>query len=188
MVVLNHWVDLILVILVAFAVVRGFIRGFFREIFGLVGLVLAVMAAFYWYQEVAVYLAAAYPVLEWQAQIIAFTLIAVAVGLLAAFITHIWVRVIRLTPFAFFDRLAGAAFSSLKVILAAMLILSVVWSLGIPNINILLEDSHVTQQLLLLRPLVYRYAEELWPDTWNQPSWLFPDPSMPLDHSMGPAS
>ncbi len=184
---LDHWIDLVLVILVSFALVRGFIRGFFREIFGLVGLILAVMAAFYWYQGVAEHLASAYPLLEWQAQILAFTLIAVAVGLLATFVTHVWVRVIRLTPFAVFDRVAGAAFSATKVLLISMLVLSVIWSLGIPNVNLLLQESHVTQQLLLLRPLVYRYGEELWPETWEQPSWLFPGPGTPLDHTTGPA-
>ena len=173
---MNHWVDLILAILVALAAVRGFVRGFFREIFGLAGLVIAVTAALYGYQGLASHMAAAYPLLPWQSQILAFTMIAVVVGLLAALVTHVWVRIIRLTPFALIDRVGGALFGALKVTLIALVILGVLWSLGIPVIQMTLQESHLTQQLLLLLPLVYRYGEEWWPEDWERPMWLFPGP------------
>ncbi len=184
--ILDNWVDLVAIILLALALLRGFIRGFTREVFGLIGMAAAVVAGLSWYRELAGYAAAAYGLSEGQAQILAFSVIVLAVGLVAALITHMGVRIIRLTPFSLVDRLAGAAFGGFKILLLLLIVISVLLSLGVPAIDAVLDDSLLADQIALLQPLAYRYAEEWWPAAWEKPAWLFPGPPEPLEYTNFP--
>ena len=176
---LNNWIDVIVVVLVALALLRGFLRGFIRELFGLAGVIVAVVAGLYWYQELADYAIEMLSMVPWQAQVLAFGAIALAVGLLTAFFTAVWTRIIRVTPFALLDRVAGALFSVGKVLILLLIAVSLVSSFGIPPVQVYLDQSMAVEQLLQLRPLVYRFAEEWWPQSWNRPLWLFPEPQIP---------
>jgi len=172
--VIGKWVDISIIIFAIMGLYRGFRRGLVRELFSLVGAILAVTVAYQMYQELAFYLIEAYPLEEWQAQAIGFIALVLGISLIAAFFGYFWSRVIRFTPFAFLDHLAGAGFGIAKVLLVTMVIVAVLASLGVAPVDALLQDSNVAQQVIIVLPLVHQRLDSWWPHNWPRPGWLFP--------------
>ena len=75
------WIDIIIMIVVGLALFKGFRRGLIREIFSIVGAILAVALAYHFYQELSQHLVQVYPLEPLHAQAIAF--IAILVGYLS---------------------------------------------------------------------------------------------------------
>lgn len=172
----GKWIDMVIVVFVVMGLWRGFRRGLIREVFSLVGALLAVAVAYQGYQELSLYLTATYPMVEWLAQIIAFGVLTLAISLGAALFGYFWSRVIRLTPFAIIDNLAGAGLGVAKVAVITIVLVAVVSSLGLPPIEQVLADSSIAQQVILVLPLMSQRLESVWPQEWPKPGWLFPSP------------
>lgn len=169
----GKWIDIVILVILALGLLKGFKRGLVRELFSLVGAILAVVIAYQSYQELSLYLIDVYPLAEWQAQMVAFVVIILGISVLAAFFGYLWSRAIRLTPFALVDHVAGAAFGVAKVGIVILALLIVVTAANLSTINMILEESSVVQQMRVLLPFVYEYLEANWPVNWSRPAWLF---------------
>ena len=112
-----RWLDIVIMIIVALALFRGFRRGLIRDVFSIVGAVLAVAVAYQSHQEMSVYLIDLYPLELWQAQAIAFVAIIVGISLAAAVLGYIWSRAVRLTPFAILDHGWGSGVFKVGLVL-----------------------------------------------------------------------
>lgn len=168
------WVDIVILIIVALALFKGFRRGLIREVFSIVGAVLAVVVAVRSYQELSVYLLEVYPLEAWQAHAIAFVSIIVGISLAAALLGFLWSRAIRLTPFAVLDHLGGAAFGVFKVGLILVLAVAILSNVAVPPIvDSVLHESAVIKEVRVLVPLVQEQLEAHWPPDWVKPEWLF---------------
>ncbi|HHT72680.1 MAG TPA: CvpA family protein [Firmicutes bacterium] len=168
------WVDIIILIIVALALFKGFRRGLIREVFSIVGAILAVAVAYRSYTELSAYLMELYPLELWQAHAIAFVSIIVGISLLAALLGYLWSKAIRLTPFAVLDHVGGAAFGVFKVGLVLVLAVAILSNLSVPPIlDTVLDESAVVQEVRLLIPFVQERLEEHWPPEWVKPEWLF---------------
>ena len=85
------WIDIVIIIIVGLALFKGFRRGLIREVFSIVGAVLAVALAYHFYHELSLYLIQVYPLEPLYAQAIAFIAILVGICLLAA-LSYVWSR------------------------------------------------------------------------------------------------
>ena len=167
------WIDITVAIVVALALFKGFRRGLIREVFSIVGAILAVAVAYRSYYQLSVFLLDAYPFEMWQAQAIAFVAIILGISLIAALLGYIWSMAIRLTPFAILDHLGGAAFGVFKVGVVLIVLVVVLTNLGYPTVDTILDKSTVVQEVKVLIPFVQEQLETHWPEGWHKPEWLF---------------
>lgn len=169
---IGKWIDLAILVFLALGLLKGFKKGFVRELFSLVGAILAIVVAIHGYSSVSMVLTENYPLTPWQAQLIAFVTLALGITLLAVFLGYLWSKAISYTPFAVLDHLCGAAFGAAKVGLVVLVLLVVLNSISIGFIDQVLDESVVAQKVGVLVPFVYEYLEQYWPANWARPNWL----------------
>jgi len=105
--------DWLLVLLLAYSVVRAFLRGFFREAFALGGLILGFLFACWFYQPLALDLKGlitSTPVTE----LAAFLLILAGTMILASLLGRLLRHTASAIGLGFVDRLLGAAFGLVR--------------------------------------------------------------------------
>jgi len=105
--------DWLLVLLLAYSVVRAFLRGFFREAFALGGLILGFLFACWFYQPLALDLKGlitSTPV----AELAAFLLILAGTMILASLLGRLLRHTASAIGLGFVDRLLGAAFGLVR--------------------------------------------------------------------------
>jgi membrane protein required for colicin V production len=118
------WVDWIIVVVVASAVLNGLAQGFLRSFFSLVGLLLGLALAawnYIWFSAVFRPLVKVVEV----ADAIAFLLIAVLVMLAAGFIGAILSKTFQKIGLGWLDSLVGAAFGLLQGVLLVTIVILV---------------------------------------------------------------
>ncbi len=124
-------IDVVLAVVLALFALRGFQRGFSREIFALIGLVGGVAAAAAMYADVAVMLPPEVPDIGRPA--LAFGGIFVGVALLAKLVGMLVHRVLGLTLLSPLDRVAGILFGAAKGAALVVMAVVVVRSVTPPN-------------------------------------------------------
>lgn len=170
----GRWIDLLIIVICAIAIWRGFRRGIIREILSLFGVLLAVAVAFHRYQDLSLRLMVSYPLIEWQAQLIAFVVLAVGISLVAMLLGFVWSKVVRFTPLALIDGILGATFGTVKVLVFVMAAIVILHSLHVEAVEEVLAGSQVVQQFDMIWPHVRLGLERAWPEEWAKPGWLFP--------------
>ncbi|HHY14846.1 MAG TPA: CvpA family protein [Firmicutes bacterium] len=170
---IGKWIDLAILVFAALGLLKGYKKGFVREVFSLVGAVLAIVVAIHGYSTVAMILTDNYSLTPGQAQLIAFAALALGITLLAVFLGYLWSKAISYTPFSVLDHLCGAAFGAAKVGVVVLVLLIVFNAMGIGFIDEVLKESVVMQRVGTLVPFVFEYLEQYWPADWARPDWLF---------------
>ncbi|MDI9420210.1 MAG: CvpA family protein [Firmicutes bacterium] len=170
----GKWIDLVIMVICAVAIWRGFRRGIIREVFSLFGVLLAVAVAFHRYEGLSLWLMVSYPLIEWQAQLIAFVILAVGISMIAMFLGFIWSKAVRFTPLALIDGILGATFGTVKVIVLVTAAVVILHSLNVAAVEGVLADSLVVRQVDLLWPHLRMGLERAWPEDWAKPGWMFP--------------
>ena len=64
----GKWIDLVVLVFLALGLLKGFKKGLIRELFSLMGAVLAIIVAYHGYQSLALVLLEHYQLSTWQAQ------------------------------------------------------------------------------------------------------------------------
>jgi len=171
---IGKWIDLVVLVCLALGLLKGFKKGLIRELFSLMGAILAIIVAYHSYQSLAMVLMANYELSTWQAQTISFVALLLGISLLGAFFGYVWSKAISFTPFSILDHLGGAAFGVLKVVAVVLIVLIATSAVDIAVLNAMLSESVVLQQIDLLLHYVYQYLDHYWPEDLQRPSWLFP--------------
>jgi membrane protein required for colicin V production len=114
--------DWLLAVLLAYSVVRAAMRGLFREIFALAGLVLGFLLACWNYRSAATHLLGIVDTLP-LAQLLAFLLILIVTMLLATLLGKLLSKTASTIGLGFLDRLGGAVFGLLRGGLLALALL-----------------------------------------------------------------
>ena len=129
------WLDIVLILGVAAFVLSSSANGFFREAFGLAGLIGGVVLAGRYYDELAQRL----PVIDQEqaSQVLAIILILVATVFLAQLAGAFLHRLASLMFLAWADHLGGAAFGLVKGLIIAELVL--ILFVHFPDLN--MQDS-----------------------------------------------
>lgn len=171
---IGKWIDLVVLVFLALGLLKGFKRGLVRELFSLMGAILAIIVAYHSYQTLALVLLENYQLSTWQAQAISFVALLLGISLLGAFFGYVWSKALSYTPFSVLDHIGGAAFGVFKVAVVVLIVLIFLGAANISFVDTMLDESVVVQQIGVLLPFVYDYLDAYWPDQIQRPPWLYP--------------
>lgn len=121
-----NFFDIIIIAMLLFAFVRGFIKGFFAEAASLVAIIAGVYAAINYSQKLEFYLVNSTAV-NWSDEtnrIVAFSVTFLIVVLLIIFIGKILTKLADITALGLLNKISGGIFGALKI----ALILSVIFT------------------------------------------------------------
>lgn len=143
-----NYIDLAVVCLLFYGLVRGAFRGFFVEITSLFALVLGVFGALHFSSFTADLLA---KYLAWQyLPLLAFALTFVCIIICVAWIGKLLTKLAKVILLGFLNRLLGALFGACKwLVICGVLI----WILGQINVFVPFLPDEVTKNSLFFEPL-----------------------------------
>ncbi len=163
------WIDGVIIIALAYGLIRGLFKGFFREVFQLLGVVLAVIIAFHNFQIVGNYLVGLF---HWPLMVangVGFLLIAFVVAgacyLLGLFLR----RATRFLAIRWLDIIGGGGFGVLKLALIISLLLnaSLLFSSPLPSLKEKvtegIDKTSLARPIIDLAPALYRWIVKVLP-------------------------
>lgn len=160
------WLDLILVIILAFFVLSGLRRGLVREIIDISAVLATLVLAGNYGQYVGAKVATA---LGWDtnlASLVGFICIAIGVALVASAIVLIWSHLGNVPPLSIIDRLGGGLIGLAKASLLILAFLVILTSLPMESSTALLSQSPMALSFMRVLPVVYEVLGSIWPEHW----------------------
>jgi membrane protein required for colicin V production len=124
-----NWLDIVLIVVLAFSTLQSLRKGFSREIVGLAASLAALVLAMWFYGMAGTFIAP-YVGSARTANLLGFGLVIVAVLLVGSLIGWIVSRFLRTIGLSFFDRLLGAAFGFARGLLITIAVLTAVMAFG----------------------------------------------------------
>lgn len=162
------WVDYVIIAVCVIFVANGFRKGFVQEIMGILGLVLAVIFALRYFEDVGYMINMRFSVPENLANVIGFVVLALGIAAVVSIVAVAWKRVIGLSPLSILDKIFGAGFGLVKGGLIITVILLALVSLQMPVIkDMLLVRSPIAKEVLTLAPRLYEKLEPLLPSSMD---------------------
>jgi len=113
--------DIILIILITASAIYGITKGFIRDIFSLIAVIIGVVAAFIGYPWAASYLAGIIPAGA-PANIAGFAIILLSVSIAVSVLGVILAKMIAGADLSIYDRIAGACFGLIEGLVVASFI------------------------------------------------------------------
>ncbi len=158
--------DLIILVILAFFVVRGVLRGFLRETFGLVGLVLGLILAIR-YLDVATKLLG--QIIAWPVSVLSVLAFVIVFGtVVVAFqvVIAVLVKFLRVVRLRWIDRFAGGAVGLVKGSILAGALALVVSLLPLTGTTAQARaDSALVPVMRQVLPMTFNVVRRLWPGT-----------------------
>lgn len=162
------WVDYIIIAVCAIFVANGFRKGFVQEIMGILGLVLAILLALRYFEDMGQIISTRFGMPGNLANVMGFVVISLAIAAIVSIVAVAWKRVIGLSPLSVLDKIFGAGFGLVKGGLIITIILLALVSLQMPVVqDILLVQSPVAKEVLTLAPRLYERLEPLLPSSMD---------------------
>lgn len=162
------WVDYIIIAVCAIFVANGFRKGFVQEIMGILGLVLAILLALRYFEDMGQIISTRFGMPGNLANVMGFVVISLAIAAIVSIVAVAWKRVIGLSPLSVLDKIFGAGFGLVKGGLIITIILLALVSLQMPAVqDILLVQSPVAKEVLTLAPRLYERLEPLLPSSMD---------------------
>jgi membrane protein required for colicin V production len=124
-----NWLDVVLIVVLAFSTIQSLRKGFSREVVGLAASLAALVLAM-WFYGMAGSFIAPYVGSARTANLLGFVMVIIAVLLLGSLIGWIVSRFLRTVGLSFFDRLLGAAFGFARGLLITIAVLMAVMAFG----------------------------------------------------------
>jgi membrane protein required for colicin V production len=124
-----NWLDIVLIVVLAFSTIRSLRKGFSREIVGLAASLAALVLAMWFYGMAGTFIAP-YVGSPRTANLLGFVLVIAAVLLVGSLIGWIVSRFLRTIGLSFFDRLLGAVFGFARGLLITIAVLTAVMAFG----------------------------------------------------------
>jgi membrane protein required for colicin V production len=161
-----HWLDILIIVVLALFLFSGIKRGFFWEIAGLAGIVVGVLLALHFSDDLTRLLQRSFDIpssLLFAASLfLIFILSVIGFKLLAWGLT----RMVKRTPLSAFNRLAGGVFSLLKgIILLSVVLLLVLLLEPFVDLNSVVQASSLGPRIRGVVPAVFAYTSVFHPET-----------------------
>ena len=118
-----NWVDYVLLALLGFAAVRGFMKGLVREVCALIGLVLGIWGAIHFNHDVAAWLG-----LQQQNEAVSFMITLVLIVLVLHFIGIALTKVIDVAQLSIPNQLGGLVFGAVRKAFLLSVVLNVLFA------------------------------------------------------------
>ena len=142
---------------------RGFRHGFVQQFLGILGSVVAVITAFYFYKKLGLILAIWLRISENLAGILGFILILIGISAAVGLSGKKWKKATDNSSISTLDGIAGAVFGAFKVLIVWVLILLLLSSLPWEFIQTPLLESTLARDVLKLAPCFYFLQERALP-------------------------
>lgn len=164
-----NWLDGIIVIALAYGLIRGLFKGFFREAFQLLGVVLAVILAFRHFQALGSYLIRLF---NWPVMVangVSFLLISFIVAGVCYLLGLFLRRATRFLAIRWLDIIGGGGFGVLKLALILSLLLnaSLLLSSPLPNLKERVTEefdkTSLARPIIDLAPALYKWIVKVLP-------------------------
>jgi len=124
-----NWLDVVLIVVLAFSTLQSLRKGFSREIVGMAAALAALVLAMWFYGMAGTFIAP-YVGSARTANLLGFGLVIITVLLLGSLVGWIVSRFLRTIGLSFFDRLLGAAFGFVRGLLITIAVLTAVMAFG----------------------------------------------------------
>ncbi|NLW49112.1 MAG: CvpA family protein [Firmicutes bacterium] len=157
------WLDWLVAGIFFFFIIRGYRRGFLQQFLDLLGSVVALILAFYFYQRVGSQLTGLLGLSEPFANMLGFILIIVLLGGSVSFFGKRWREHSKGEPVVLFDSAMGAILGGLKAAVILIIVLLVLVSLPFGFFTEQIEASSFANDLLRLAPLFYAIQNQSLP-------------------------
>jgi membrane protein required for colicin V production len=143
-----NYIDIGLMAALAFFIIRALVRGFVKEVLGLVGVLVAVVISAMTFEPLGDLLQSVTGVegAWWHA--VAFVLVLVSIFIIFAYIGSMFARLVQHGPFTFIDRLLGAATGLVKGILITYLLINLMLLATPFQVPAMLRNSAVAPHVI----------------------------------------
>lgn len=155
-----NWVDIVVLVILALTVVRGFMRGLVRSIFDIIALGVSIWLGFFWYRDVSLYLTHYVKLPGNFVYTLGFLLVFIGIYIAANLIGYILHRLIGRGFLGPVNSLAGGAVGFAKGIIIIWIALQIIIIFPLPmNTTQSLRSS---QTLSVLKPALEFTAQSVF--------------------------
>ena len=137
----QYWLDICLIIPLAWGLVRGLYKGLMMSVGSLVGLILGVYLANIYAPQLSAVLLKQFVLSQQVAHVLAYFLIFGGVTLISFLIAKILDKFFKVVMLSWLNRLLGALFGVVKYALALSVILNLIALLDNNNLSIIPQDA-----------------------------------------------
>ncbi len=152
-----NWLDVVWLIVIAFFLVRGAMKGLFRELFGLLGVFVGLIVAVKYSEEVANAIRGQVATLSPQvAKGISFAIIFIGIALIGGLIGLVFYKMLKDSPAKGIDRVGGLILGVLEggVVCSVILIFLTISPLA-ENVERWKKSSSMSPSLMKIGPFIY---------------------------------
>lgn len=157
------WFDVVVLIFLGWFVFRGYRQGLVSQLFGLAGLVIALVAAFSYFSELGALLDGWLPLGQEISGVLGFLLIVATVNGIFAFAASRWRVLTKSTALSLADSIGGAVFGGVKALFVLVIVIVILVSLPIPSLRHRVEEGPLAAQILRSAPIFYILQERSLP-------------------------
>lgn len=127
------YLDIFICVIIGFALVRGYLNGFIKEVASAVGLLLGLLVALTCYEQFGEYLKVDGTEVNMFTSIVAFLLLWIVVPIVFGFLAYLLTKAIDHSSLSFVNRLFGGLVSVVKFVVLLSCVLNVMAELRILN-------------------------------------------------------
>ena len=164
-----NYIDLIIIATLVLASMMGFWKGFLRQLFGLIALLLGIYCAIHFSNFIGSYISQWIDHNETAVTIIAFAVTFIAVLLAVVFVGKIAEKLVKIVTLGFFNRLIGLLFSLVKTAFILSIFICLLQALDqlwhfFPHNDC--EQSMLFAPIAKLAPSVFPYLKDLFTEIY----------------------
>ncbi|NLJ86611.1 MAG: CvpA family protein [Firmicutes bacterium] len=163
------WIDILIVIILAIMMLKGFVKGLLREASELAGIIFAVLYAYRSYQYWGDELIYRFKLPDMVAYPLAFGGIALIISVLAGLLGLFLSKVLRYTPISILDHLGGIGLGFAKGFILICIMLVLLSAVPMEAITVIVNRSPLAQQVLGVVPKIYSSLDAVFPPQF--PRW-----------------
>ncbi len=145
-----NWIDFVLLIIILLGIVHGLIKGLILELSSLIGIVIGICTARFFYEDFAVFLKDWLDISSGYAKPLSFVVIFLAVAVLLHIVAIIIDKFVKKIALGWFNRLLGGVLGGFSCVI----ILSImIYAFGIFNAKIELVSQQTIEESVLYKPV-----------------------------------
>ncbi len=149
------WVDYVILGVLSIFAISGFRKGFVQELLGIAGIILAIMFAIRYFEDVGQIIYDQFGIDETLANVAGFALLALIIAVFVSFVIFAWKRASSLSTISVLDKLFGAGFGVVKGAVILCVILLVLVSIQVSIVQDVINQSMIAYEFLSFSPKLY---------------------------------
>ncbi len=165
---MKNWLDVFIVLLCVYAIWKGYLRGFLREILEILGIIAAFVIANHYSPELAVYLTNNWAMQKNLSAVLSYAIILALVAIATQIIIYLLSSFTKDGVFGVLDSAMGGFFSLTKLLLILVIVLNLVVLGPLQFLKEPVVKSQWAQYILSLTPQLYDFMMKNFPSNWGE--------------------